>query len=108
MNDYVEAVCVGKPMGLPEYDMDAEQWAVYFEESETPWSDEPRDVVAVQCENVEEATDIYNYYNQNPVESNPLPEAWAEYNSPRPCQFPQLTELQYNPKIKLINEDNNQ
>ena len=109
MNDYINAVCIGKPMGLPEYDMDAEQWAVYFAESETPWSDEPRDVVAVQCDDAQEATDIYNYYNQNPVESILPPEAhYHEYGAVRPCQFPQLTELQYNPKIKLINEDNNQ
>ena len=42
MNSYAEAVCAGKPMGLPEYHEEAEQWLVYFEESETPWSDEPR------------------------------------------------------------------
>ena len=54
-------------MGLPEYDMDAELWEVYFEESETPWSDEPRDIIGVVCEDAQEATDIYNYYNQNPV-----------------------------------------
>ena len=68
LNPYIEAVCIGKPMGLPEYDMDAEQWSVYFEESPTPWHpDTSRDIVAVQCANAEEATDIYNYYNQNPV-----------------------------------------
>jgi len=67
MNSYVEAVCVGKPLGLPEYDMDAEQWWVYFEESETPWNDEPRDMLEVTCEDAQEATDIYNYYTQNPV-----------------------------------------
>jgi hypothetical protein len=68
MNNYIEAVCIGKPMGLPEYDMDAEQWSVYFEESPTPWHpDTSRDIVAVQCVNSEEATDIYNHYNINPV-----------------------------------------
>ena len=67
MNDYIEAVCVGKPLGLPEYDMDAELWEVYFEESETPWSDEPRDVIGVPCESAEEACEIYNHYNINPV-----------------------------------------
>lgn len=67
LNPHVEAVCIGKPLGLPEYDMDAEQWSVYFEESETPWSDEPRDIVGVICEDAQEATDIYNYYNQHPV-----------------------------------------
>ncbi len=54
-------------MGLPEYDMDAELWEVYFEESETPWSDEPRDVIGVPCESAEEACEIYNHYNINPV-----------------------------------------
>ena len=54
-------------MGLPEYDMDAELWEVYFEESETPWSNEQRDIIGVPCEDAQEATDIYNYYNQNPV-----------------------------------------
>jgi len=67
MNNYIEAVCVGKPLGLPEYDMDAELWEVYFEESETPWSNEQRDIIGVPCEDAQEATDIYNYYNQNPV-----------------------------------------
>ena len=67
MNDYIEAVCIGKPLGLPEYDEDAEQWSVYFEESETPWSDEPRDVIGVPCESAEEACEIYNHYNINPV-----------------------------------------
>ena len=54
-------------MGLPEYDMDAELWEVYFEESETPWSDEPRDIIGVPCESAEEACEIYNHYNINPV-----------------------------------------
>ena len=68
LNPYIDAVCVGKPLGLPEYDMEAEQWAVYFEESPTPWSpDSDRDIVAVQCGDAQEATDIYNHYNQYPV-----------------------------------------
>ena len=67
MNYYIEAVCIGEPMGLPEYHDEAEQWLVYFEESETPWSDEPRDVVGVPCETAEEACEIYNHYNINPV-----------------------------------------
>lgn len=67
-NPYVEAVCIGKPLGLPEYDMDAEQWSVYFEESPTPWHpDATRDIVAVPCIDAEEATDIYNHYNKNPI-----------------------------------------
>ena len=57
MNYYIEAVCEGKPMGLPEYDMDAEQWAVYFEESSTPWHpNQERDVLPVYCVNAELAS----------------------------------------------------
>ena len=69
MNKHVEAVCVGKPLGLPEYDEDAELWSVYFEESETPWSpiEEPRDVIGVICDSAEEACDVYNFYNANPI-----------------------------------------
>ena len=67
MNYYIEAVCQGKPMGLPEYEEDAEQWSVYFEEAETPWSDKPWDVIGVPCESAEEACEIYNHYNINPV-----------------------------------------
>ena len=68
MNDYIEAVCVGKPMGLPEYNEDTEEWEVYFEESETPWNPyADRDVISYSCESSEEACDIYNYYNQNPA-----------------------------------------
>jgi len=68
MNNYIEAVCIGKPMGLPEYNEDTELWEVYFEESETPWNPyTERDVIAVPCEDAYEATDIYNHYNKNPV-----------------------------------------
>ena len=69
MNNYIEAVCIGKPLDLPEYNEDTEQWEVYFEESPTPWHpyDDSRDLISYSCEDVEEATEIYNYYNQNPV-----------------------------------------
>ena len=67
MIKYIEAVCTGKPMGLPEYNEETEQWEVYFEESETPWGDTFRDAIGVPCEDAQEATDIYNHYNQNPV-----------------------------------------
>ena len=36
MNNYIEAVCIGKPMDLPEYNEDTELWEVYFEESPPP------------------------------------------------------------------------
>ena len=37
MNNYIEAVCIGKPLSLPEYNEESEQWEVHFEESPTPW-----------------------------------------------------------------------
>jgi hypothetical protein len=69
MNNYIEAVCIGKPMGLPEYDEEFEQWVVFFEESETPWNPMfERDVVSYYCDSADEACEIYNHYNENPVE----------------------------------------
>ena len=67
MNSYIEAVCTGKPLDLPSYDEDSELWEVFFEESETPWSNEQRDIIGVPCESAEEACNIYNHYNQNPI-----------------------------------------
>ena len=37
MNNYIEAVCEGRPLDLPNYNEDTEQWELFFEESETPW-----------------------------------------------------------------------
>ena len=68
MNKYLEAVCIGKPLGLPEYDEEAEQWVVFFEESPTPWNPyADQDMVGYHCEDSGEACGIYNYYNQNPI-----------------------------------------
>lgn len=68
MNNYIEATCIGSPLDLPEYNEDTEQWEVHFEESPTPWHpyDNP-DLISYSCESSEEACEIYNYYNQNPV-----------------------------------------
>jgi len=68
MNNYIEAVCVGKPLDLPEYNEDTEQWEVHFEESPTPWHpyDNP-DLISYSCDSAEEACDLYNYYNQHPI-----------------------------------------
>lgn len=76
MNNYIESVCIGRPLSLPEYDETAEQWVLYFEESETPWFpyEMPRDIIGYHCVNVEEATDLYNYYNQNPIKEEELSE----------------------------------
>ncbi len=48
MNDYIEAVCVGKPLDLPTWNEESEKYEVYFEESETPWFpyDIPRDIIS--------------------------------------------------------------
>ena len=69
MNNYIEAVCVGKPLDLPTWNEESEKYEVYFEESETPWFpyDIPRDIISYSCEDAEEACELYNYYNQNPV-----------------------------------------
>jgi hypothetical protein len=69
MNNYIEATCIGSPLGLPEYNEDTEQWEVFFEESETPWFpyDIPRDILSVSFESADLACDVYNHYNQNPV-----------------------------------------
>ena len=68
MNDYIEAVCVGKPMDLPTWNEESEKYEVYFEESETPWNPyADRDIISYVCESADEGCEIYNYYNQNPV-----------------------------------------
>ena len=69
MNNYIEAVCVGKPLDLPEYNEDIEQWEVHFAESPTPWHPyDVQDLISYACESADESCAIYNHYNQNPVE----------------------------------------
>jgi hypothetical protein len=69
MNSYIDAVCEGKPLDLPNFNEDTEQWELAFEESETPWHpyDSEKDILFVSFESAEEVTDAYNYYNQNPA-----------------------------------------
>ena len=76
MNDYIEAVCIGSPIDLPEYDEQTEQWKLWFEESETPYHPYDEllreninfpDLISYSCENAEEACELYYYYNRNPV-----------------------------------------
>lgn len=68
MNNYIEALCIGKPMDLPSYNEDTEQWEVYFEENYEDYHPYfGRDIISYSCEDAEEATEIYNYYNQNPI-----------------------------------------
>ena len=68
MNNYINAVCIGKPLGLPEYNEESEQWEVHFEESPTPWHPyDDIDMISYSCETADEACELYNYYNQNPI-----------------------------------------
>ena len=67
-NNYIESVCVGRPLGLPEWDEESELWLLFFEESETPWHpNQERDLISVSFESAQEGTDAYNHYNLNPV-----------------------------------------
>ena len=69
MNNYIEALCVGKPMDLPTYNEETEQWVVYFEENNDNYHPYfGRDIISYSCESAEEACDLYNHYNTNPIE----------------------------------------
>lgn len=81
MHKYIEAVCVGKPLGLPEWDEASELWELFFEESETPYHPyDERDIISVSFESAQEVTDAYNHYNLNPV-GGPNNEELIEVNS---------------------------
>ena len=68
MNNYIEATCIGSPLGLPEYNESTEQWELFFEENHDEWNPYfERDILSVSFESVEEVTDAYNHYNLNPV-----------------------------------------
>lgn len=68
MNDYIETLCVGKPLGLPEWDEHSALWELFFEESPTPYHPyENRDIISVSFESAQEVCDAYNYYNTNPA-----------------------------------------
>ena len=68
MNNYIEATCIGSPLGLPEYNESTEQWELFFEENHDEWNPYfERDILSVSFESAEEVTDAYNHYNINPV-----------------------------------------
>jgi hypothetical protein len=68
MNNYIEATCIGSPLGLPEFNDDTEQYEVFFEENQDDFHPYfQRDIISYSCEDADEATEIYNYYNQNPI-----------------------------------------
>lgn len=74
-NNYLEALCEGKPLGLPEYNEGTEQWELFFEENHDDWHPYfQRDIISYSCDSAEEATDLYNYYNRNPIVAEPLVE----------------------------------
>ena len=71
MNNYIEATCIGSPLGLPEYNESTEQWELFFEENHDEWNPYfERDILSVSIESVDEVTDAYNHYNQNPVKED--------------------------------------
>ena len=70
-NNYIEATCIGSPLGSPEYSESTEQWELFFEENHDEWNPYfERDILSVSFESVEEVTDAYNHYNQNPVKED--------------------------------------
>ena len=70
-NNYIEATCIGSPLGLPEYNESTEQWELFFEENHDEWNPYfERDILSVSFESVEEVTDAYNHYKQNPVKED--------------------------------------
>jgi len=82
MNNYIEATCIGSPLGLPEFNDDTEQYEVFFEENHDDFHPYfQRDIISYSCEDADEATEIYNYYNQNPITENNNEELVQE-NSP--------------------------
>jgi len=82
MNNYIEAVCIGKPLELPSFNEDSEEWEVFFEESQTPWNPYSEiDLIGVPMESAEKACEVYNYYNQNPVGEQKENEESEEYDS---------------------------
>lgn len=71
MNNYIEATCIGSPLGLPEYNESTEQWELFFEENHDEWNPYfERDILSVSFESAEEVTDAYNHYNLNPVKED--------------------------------------
>ena len=71
MNNYIEATCIGSPLGLPEYNESTEQWELFVEENHDEWHPYfERDILSVSFESAEEVTDAYNHYNLNPVKED--------------------------------------
>jgi hypothetical protein len=91
MNNYIEATCIGRPLDLPDYNEQLEQWSLWFEESKTsyhPYDEAFReninfpDLISYSCDSAEEACELYNYYNQNPVTEETKNEETISENLP--------------------------
>ena len=68
MNNYIEATCIGRPLDLPSFNEDTEQWELFFEENHDEWNPYfERDIISVSFESAEKVTDAYNHYNINPL-----------------------------------------
>jgi len=64
--EYIDAVCVGRPLEEPNYDSESDTWELYFEESATeyhPYFTES-DLLCVSFENKTDAERAYHHYSQ--------------------------------------------
>ena len=56
MNNYIEALCEGSPLDLPNFNEDTEQWEIYFEENQDDFHPYfQRDIISYSCESADEA-----------------------------------------------------
>ena len=77
-HNYIEATCIGRPLDLPSFNEDTEQWELFFEENQDDWNPHfERDIISVSFESAEEVTDAYNHYNINPLKEEVQHEAIA-------------------------------
>ena len=68
MNNYIEALCEGSQLDLPNFNEDTENWEIYFEQNQDDFHPYfQRDIISYSCESADEACDLYNYYNKNPI-----------------------------------------
>ena len=70
MNEYINALCEGKPLEKPSYDQDSDMWSLWFEESDTSWHPYfQKDLIEVHFESQTEAQNAFDYYSQ-PTKGN--------------------------------------
>lgn len=69
MNNYIEALCEGRPLDLPNYNEDTKQWEIHFEENRDDFHPYfQRDIISYSCETADEACELYNHYIKNPIQ----------------------------------------